>query len=153
MNSTSFLAGIKLCRHVCVVCVHNVPHFLGMGSWNLKTTATPTTLSTSWTGRTCAASVWSSNMPAALGETETETATVGLTRVVVVGAVSAVYYKIPSLPFAAGVRCPSGLHREQFIFNVEVKIFFFLILWSSGPSVKVRDQQAIISRMWRNVRF
>lgn len=37
-------------------------------------------------------------------------ATVGVTGVV--GAVSAVYYKIPSPPLPLGVRCRCGLHRK-----------------------------------------
>lgn len=41
---------------------------------------------------------------------ETEMATVGVTGVV--GAVSAVYYKIPSLPLPLGVRCRCGLHTH-----------------------------------------
>lgn len=82
-----------------------------MDSWSSRTIVMPTMPYTSWTGRSCAESGWSSNMPAARGETEM--AMVGVTGVV--GAVSAVYYKMPSLSLPPGVRCPCGLHRELFV--------------------------------------
>lgn len=90
--------------------------------WNSRITATLTMLSTSWMGRSCAESGWSSNMPAGLGETEM--ATVGVTGVV--GAVSAVYYKMPSLPLPLGVRCPCGLHTVL-LFQIVSEV------WSQGP--------------------
>lgn len=68
-------------------------------------------------------------MPAGLGETEM--ATVGVTGVV--GAVSAVYYKMPSLPLPLGVRCPCGLHTAL-LFEIVFQKF----------EVKVRDQHAVI---------
>lgn len=81
-----------------------------MDLWSLRIIGTPMMPCMSWTGRSCAGSVWSSNMPG--GRDETEMATVGVTGVV--GAVSAVYYKIPSLPLSPGVRCRCGLHKYLF---------------------------------------
>lgn len=78
-------------------------------------------------------------MPAALGETET--ATVGVTGVVVVGAVSAVYYKIPSLPFAPGVRCPSGLHTELFCSTLKLRYFHLKCELQGLPSRSVTSRQ------------
>lgn len=94
-----------------------------MDSWSSRIIVMPTTPYTSWTGRSCAESGWSSNMPAGRGETEM--ATVGVTGVV--GAVSAVYYKMPSLSLPLGVRCPCGLHRELFVLQSKRSW-----VWSSG---------------------
>lgn len=83
-----------------------------MDSWSLKIIVTPMMPCMSWTEKSCAGSGWSSNMPEDRGETEM--ATVGVTGVV--GAVSAVYYKISSLPLPTGVRCRCGLHKDLYCY-------------------------------------
>lgn len=109
-----------------------------MASWSSRITVTLTMPCTSWTGRSCAGSGWSSNMPGGRGETEM--ATVGVTGVV--GAVSAVYYKIPSLPLPLGVRCRCGLHRELYCcFTLPLMNIFVAQVWCWGTLSRLMNQQ------------
>lgn len=70
--------------------LNNIISLSDMGLLNSRTTVTRTMPCTSWTGRSCAESGWSSNMP--VGRAETGTSMVGVTGVA--GAVSAVFYRI-----------------------------------------------------------
>lgn len=82
--------------------LNNTISLSDMGLLNSRTTVTRTMPCTSWMGRSCAESGWSSNMP--VDRAETETSTVGVAGVA--GAVSAVFYRIFSrLLFRVKGRC------------------------------------------------
>lgn len=87
---------------VSILHLNNALSLSDMGLLSSRTTVTRTTPCTSWTGRSCAESGWSSNMP--VGRAGTGTSTVGVTGVA--AAVSAVFYRI--FPLSSRVKGRRG---------------------------------------------